>query len=193
MKFRILLFFLLVLSFGYGQDIIKWDGKYKLQLSDFKSPSTQIGNTTNIFIMVSAGFEFYFSMSNIEFMLTKNFNAKVENNFKPSASVIVAPDETHALEMISYANYQFDLSELYARKIRKKLYEEKGAFSSVNLFKPVFEEYQKEYSERIGNVSKNTNVGQDREKLIQQHDEVKKEIELLSDYCRECKSPKKKR
>ena len=44
MKNIIIYFFLFSSGILQAQDEINWDGKYKLQISDFKSASTQIGN-----------------------------------------------------------------------------------------------------------------------------------------------------
>jgi len=38
---------------------------------------------------------------------------------------LVAPDENSAKDLVDYARFQFDLTELYARKFRKKIFEEK--------------------------------------------------------------------
>ena len=69
--------FLILLTVGtiVSQNDINWDGKYKLQLSDFQSQSTQIGDVTIYSLSTSGDFDFSFYMSNLEFAFTKNFNA----------------------------------------------------------------------------------------------------------------------
>lgn len=82
--------------------------------------------------------EFAFYMSNAEFMFTKNFNSKVSNSFKRESASIIAPDTAMALNLLSFAQYQFDLRELYARKFKKELYDGKTAFSNVSFYQPLF-------------------------------------------------------
>ncbi len=191
MKTITLLVFLFTVAIGSAQNDVEWDGLYKVKLSDFQSPSTQIGGVTTNSLYVAAGMDFSFYMSNAEFMFTKNFNPKVNCTFKRAASALVATDSIMANDMLNFAQYEFDLSELYARKFRKRIYEEKGAFSNVTFFRPIFDEIQKEYSERFTQEGKITAIGRKKEKLIELHQAVLKEIEEYSDYCKSCKPLKK--
>jgi len=193
LKKRITIIILLISSITFAKNDINWDGKYQLQLTDFKSPATQIGNTTVYSINFPSGIGFSFSMSNVEFLFTKNFNSKVDNIFKPKASSLVAPDETIANDLKDFANFQFNLSELYARKFRKRLFEEKGAFSNVTFFKPIYDEIQNEFSERITIAGKETDLGRNKEKLKLLNEQVVTEIQELNTFCKECKVSKKKK
>jgi len=185
-------FFLLITTLSYSQNDIPWDGKYQLQSSDFQSSATQIGSETVYSLHTASSMEFSFYMSNFAFMLTKNFNSKVSNTFKRDAASLVAPTAELATDLVSFAQFEFDLSEFYARKFRKKLYEEKGAFSNISFFKPLFDNIQKEMVERDTNAGKATDLGRKKEKLQALHEEVLKEIQELNDFCKECQPPKKK-
>ena len=176
-----------------SQNIIGWDGNYKLQLSDFQSPATQIGQTSLYSIYNGAIIDFAYAMSSGEFMFTKNFNSKVNCCFHREMAYIIAPDSTTAMDLLSFARFGFDLSELYARKLRKRIYEEKGAFSDASFFKPLFEENQTELNARLSKASLETDLGRNKLKLTELHREVLIEIEQLSDFCKECKPPKKKK
>lgn len=176
-----------------AQNTIEWDGKYQLQLSDFASPATQVGSGNVYSLHTVSGPEFAFYMSNAEFMFTKNFNAKVSCNFKRDAAVLTAPDSDSVKYLIDFARFEFDLSELYARKLRKKLYEEKQAFSNVSYMKPLSEENQAAYAKQHGQASQITDLGRKTEKLSELHQMVLQEIETLSDFCKNCKPSKKKK
>ena len=184
--------FLAIAGFINGQNLIEWDGKYQLQLSDFQSSSTQIGNVNIYSLHTASSFDFSFYMSNAEFMFTKNFNSKVNCTFNRDAASLVAPDSALAEDLLDFTRYEFDLAELYARKFRQKLYEEKGAFSDVNFFRPIYNEIQKEYVERHSQAEKITDLGRNKEKLQELHQEVLNEIQLLADFCKMCKPPKRK-
>ena len=90
------------------------------------------------------------------------------------------------------ARYTFDLSELYARKFRKKIFEEKKGFSDVIFFRPIYDEIQKEYTAEHTLAGQITELGKNREKLNELHNKVLKEIQILSDFCKTCKPKKKK-
>jgi len=193
MKKAVTALYLLWTAVVFSQNDIAWDGQYQLQLSDFQSQATQIGNVSVYSLHSSGGFEFSFYMSNYEFMFTKNFNSKVNNVFRRDAASLVAPDENTAKDIVSYAQYEFDLSELYARKFRKQLYEQKGAFSNATFFRPIYDNIQKEFTERDTNAGKETDLGRKKDKLKILHEAVLKEIEELADFCKACKPPKKKK
>jgi hypothetical protein len=177
----------------YAQNRIDWDGKYSLVLSDFKSKSTKIGDVNFYTIYSAATFYFSFQMTNAEFMFTKNFNSKVDCYFLRDAALITAPDSSMANNLLALARYEFDLAELFARKFRKRIYESKGAFSDVSFFRPLFDETQKEFSERQSNTFSETEIGQNQEKLNELHKTVITEIQELSDFCKECKPIKKRK
>lgn len=189
------LFAIALLSFAssaFAQNMIEWDGKYQLKLSDFKSPATQIGNVSMYSIQSNAVIDYAVQMSNYEFMFTKNFNSKINCSIKREGALLIATDTAMAMQLLSFAQYDFDLAELYARKLRKRFYEEKGAFSNISYFQPLYDEVYAEYVKRHGLAGKETDIGRDSEKLKQLHTAVLQEIDELPDFCKTCKPRKKK-
>ena len=184
MRQLILTTFLLVSTQLSAQNKIDWDGIYKLQLSDFQSQASQIGDVTIYSLASMSIIDFSFYMTNGEFMFTKNFNSKVNCSFKRDASSLVAGDTAIALQLLNFARYDFDLAELYARKFRKRLYEEKDAFSDAGFFRPVYDEIQKEYLERHTIAAKESDLGRNSEKLSVLHHMIWAEIEQLAEFCK---------
>ena len=193
-QFCTIIFFIIILlsSSVQGQNTIEWDGKYQLQLSDFQSLATQIGEVNIYSLQTASSFDFSFYMNSIEFMSTKNFNSKVNCSFTKDAASLVAPDTLIALDLLEFSRYEFDLSELYARKFRKKIFENKKGFSGVSFFQPFYDEIQKEYVVKRTLAAQLTDLGRNREILSELHNEVLKEIQALADFCKIC-NPKKKR
>src|SRR5690606_28596851 len=107
----------------HAQNTIEWQAEYPLQISDFQSPSTKLNQKDYISISGGGNFSFAYQMSNGVFMFTKNFNSMVHCTFQRDAAALVAPDTATAMNLLNFARYQFDLAELYARKLRKALYE----------------------------------------------------------------------
>jgi hypothetical protein len=174
-----------------AQNVIDWDGEYELQMNDFQGGATQIGGVNIFSLHTATGMSFFFQMSNAEFMFTKNFNSKVSCTFTRNASSIIAPDSTYAINLLKFARFEFDLAELYARKLRQKLHEEKSTFSNGNFFEPVYNAVQLEYSQRHANAGKETDVGQKSAILKEYHEQVLNEINDLAAFCKACKAPKK--
>lgn len=193
MKKITLLSALLLSLNAFAQKGIEWSPEYQLQLSDFKSPSTELSGADVYGLQTGGSLHFMYKMTNAEFMFTKNFNSKIDNTFRPESAVITAPDTASAMKLLHFAQYAFDLSELYARKLRKRIYEEKGTFSDAGFFKPIYEEIESEMSIRYAAASKASKLGQDESVVKDLHDVVLKEIAELSDFCKTCKPNKKKK
>ncbi|MGJ8714796.1 MAG: hypothetical protein ACSHXG_06825 [Maribacter stanieri] len=180
-------------TFVVAQEPIEWNPDYELQLSDYQSPESEINAAlTSYSIYSGSKIDFSFNMNSVSFMFTKNFNSKVKAIFQKNLAVLIAPDSVTANQLLQFGRYDFDLVELYARKIRKKIYEEKGAFSDSSLFQPIFNELQEEMNTVSAQVFKATDFGKDAEMLQKEHDRVILEINNLLDFCQSCK-PKKNR
>ncbi len=178
--------------YSQGQNVIDWDGQYKLQLSDFQSKATKIGEGNINSLYSSAKMDFSFQMSSYEFLFTKNFNSKVNNTFIRDASYIISPDEESAQQLLYFAQYEFDLTELYTRNFRKQLYEKKGMFSNASFFQPIYNDLQKEFADRCGLATTETDIGRNSAKLKEMHEQVLEEIQALSEFCKTCKPVRKK-
>jgi hypothetical protein len=190
---KIITIVLLLIAFQIdAQNNIEWDGKYELQLSDFQSVATQIGNVKINSIHTASSLDFAFQMSNIEFMFTKNFNSKVSCTFKRDAASIIATDNSTANYLVNFAQYEFDLSELYARKLRKEIYTQKGTFSDVSFLQVIYNTIEKQYTDEHAAASKITDLGQNEKKLLEIRTDVLKRIQEYPDFCKSCNPPKKK-
>jgi hypothetical protein len=187
--------FLFLISFAaFCQEEIPWKEDYQLELGNFKSKQSKIDpSLSSVYIQSGATIDFSFSMSSYEFMFTKNFNSKVKTIFKENIAVISAPDSLSANYLLDYSRYDFDLNELYARKLRKELYEQKGTFSDVSFFQPIYEKLQDEMSVENSRVLNESQFGSNSDILKSEHESVRIRILELSDFCMECKPPKKKK
>ncbi len=188
---KIVLLFLLSCA-GFAQDI-EWSDKYELQVSDFKSPATEIGGKEAALISSAVGISFDVHMTMAQFMFTRNFNSKVSNTFNPDASSIIAPDAETARKMAAFAQYQFDLGELYARKLREELYVSKSTFTNISFVKAAYDRINAAYAERQSMAVKLTQLGQKEAALADLRKEVRREIDTYPDYCKTCKPKKQKK
>ncbi|APQ16589.1 hypothetical protein [Maribacter hydrothermalis] len=190
-KYSFFLFILFSGSFIFGQEPIEWNSDFILQVEDYQSPESEINSELTFYSIYSgAKIDLSFNMNSVSFMFTKNFNDKVKAVFQKKLAVLIAPDSITAMQLVQFGRYDFDLVELYTRKIRKKIYEEKGAFSDSGLFQPIFNELQEEMNMVSAQVFKATDFGKDTELLQKEHDKVIDEINTLSDFCKACKPRK---
>lgn len=184
------LLFCLLTQFTFAQTVLEWSPDIKLTFSDFKSPATEIGSPVGS-LSPGVAIEFGYQMSAAQFMMTKNFNSKVLCRFDPYSAAIVAPDEITAEQLIGFAQFSFDLGELYSRKLRKKLYEAKGVFSGNDFFQQYYSEIHQRFTSEITESGKLTNFGIESSKLQELHNRVKEELNNYNDFCKTCKPPKK--
>lgn len=194
MRLFLSLAFVVIVHACFGQPIIEWSPNYKLTLLDFKSSETEINSELNSFsLLPGTNTDFGFQMSSYEFMFKKNFNEKVITTFNQNIAAIMAPDSLIANQLVNFSQYNFDLTELYSRKFRKEIYENKGAFSNISFFQPILEKLQNEMTAENNRVIKLTDFGKNSDLLKKEHEQVLVGIESLSDFCKECKPPKKKK
>jgi len=185
--------FLLILTLpSYSQnESFEWAEDSVLSINQFRSPQSEISPDVKIISIYSgSSFDFSFQMSSFEFMFTKNFNSKVRTTFDPKIGVIVAPDSTIAERLARYGQYNFDLTELYARKLRKALHENKKMFSNTTFFNTFYEELKKEWTQRSSEVMKTTELGKNEVLLKKEQDKVSQEILEYKAYCLSCVPPK---
>lgn len=178
---------------SFGQNIVEWSQGYEITLDDFQSKRSKIDGGTSYLLSPAINMEMNYTMNTYEFMMTKNFNSKISCNLQKSAAVLIAPDEETARKLLAFANFQFDLTELYTRKFRKEVFENKGAFSDPKFFKPLHDQVNRELSDRNALALEICDAGMKEEELQSLHREVLAELEELRDFCKECKPAKKKK
>lgn len=194
MKIRMAILILFISNFLMAQDFIPWKVDSKISLNDFAMGNAIIDSSLSTYSYSSGcQIEFAYQMSNYEYMFTKNFNDKIACNFYTNSAIINAVDSAMAKDMINFAQYEFDLTELYARRIRQEIYVEKGAFSDASFLQSVFMKWQQTYNAEKSKMLNSTNFGRNADVLNTEHKKVKEGILSLSDFCKSCKPKKKKK
>ena len=185
-------FFALLLSFiaftSFSQVRTEWEEGYKLSVLDFQTeaPKNQEGQGQTYYL--AANLDFNYARSNSEYMLTKNFNKNVTAFFMPANSWLQQGEGTEIL--LKYAQMDFDLLELYARKLRQRFHNQKNAFSNPNFFQQAHDEVNAAMVTR--RVEMQNAAAESDSKGAAFHEQVLKEIAALAEFCQECKPAKKK-
>lgn len=186
-----MLAFVLLGTVSYSQNELEWSSLKKLQLSDFQSSTTKIGDVNIYSLHSGVTMNFAYQMSSAQFMFKKNFNSAAKCIFSYKAASLLAPDSATAFNLVDLAQFEFDLTELYTRKFRKRLFEEKGTFSGGDFYQPIYNRVQAELNERLTTAGIQTELGQNKKELETLHKRVLLELEEYSDYCYSCNPPKK--
>lgn len=157
---------------------IFWSATRKLKAEDFEIKLSSNGTGLG-----SAQFSIDYSVNGFDF-LTKNFNKKVQNYMIPTASTIDTTQNNDAF--LNYQQSLFDISEIYVRRFRKALRENrKQALKGTDYAKRLNAIILSDFSKRRAEYSNQTSFGtnaveqQNWQRLIQQ------ELATLENYAYE--------
>lgn len=190
MRRNILTLALFITAFtSFSQAKKDWVAGYKLSVLDFQAepPKGREGQGQTFYL--AANLDYGYAMSSYEFMQTKNFNSYITAYFFPALSWLQQGEGTEIL--LRYAQMDFDLIELYARKFRQKLYQEKKALSNPDFFQEAQDKIKAEMAKRhveILNAASESDAKGDAF-----HRQILTEISELADFCKECKPAKNKK
>jgi len=192
-KYLIISLFCLILVANVSAQIqVEWQPDYKVSLEDFQGTPPRMAEDQVQRFRFACSMGFNYAMSTYEFMFTKNFNKYVTTYFVPSTSWIEPGDRTNLL--VGMAQLNFDLTELYARKFRKRVYENKGTFSSGDFAQREFDMINNEYNERSAQIESDImSVEHTAAKLNEWLTTIRQEIDELAEFCKTCKIKKKKK
>jgi hypothetical protein len=156
-------------------DYLMWSPTKKLDLNDFgiKKSNSTAGSSF-------AQFSLDFSLAGFDYF-SKNFNKKVKNSVIKSASWI---DTTANVEAsIKYQQTLFDIAEIYARIFRKELKENrKQLVKGLHFVESVNSRVSSEFTKRRLKYDEETKSGTDFAKQQLWEDQIRKELDELSDF-----------
>lgn len=159
-------------------NLIYWSATRKLTTNNFgiKTKNQEKGTTLAQFCVdyQVKGFDF----------LTKNFNKKVHNYMIKSASQI---DTTaNVQQSLQYQQTLFDLCEIYARKLRKALRENrKKLISGLEIAKELDNQIMTDFANRKSEYTLDTSSATDQIKQQKWESQIAKELEELNEFAYE--------
>jgi len=177
---------------AHSQTKIQWGEDVEVTLDSFKdTPPNLEENAAQEFSLYTT-YEFAYQMTAAQFAFTKNFNRYVEAYYVPEFSWMEEGELT--AELLAMCNLNFDVSELFARKFRKELYERKRFGSSADFFTEANSYISHEYSKFTAELNSRLSVAPDWNVVINEYSQkVNDEIQALNEYCKSCKISKKKK
>lgn len=178
MKNLLLSFFLIpILAFSQNlqPDEFLWSANRKLKKEDYKILIYDQNATVRSSINLSwqlAGFSVF----------NKNFNQNVLNKFSGSSSAI-NPDLYNIEHFINYQQLNFDLAEVYARKMRRDLLVNKSTFwKGFDVANQIMNQISSDFTRTQILMDSETNQGTDSTQVRIWEQKIKKELEELSEF-----------
>ncbi len=165
--------FLLLMSFQslQGYDTIPWTADKRLSWKDFKGKSPVNARAAAI---TASGITYRFSTSGTKDNMEVDF--KVDTFFYPSKSWY-QPELCDEV-ILSHEQLHFDISELYARKMKERLANEIFTHSNVKgKFKSIYQEILKELDDFQNQYDRETNFSRDREQQLIWNEKIAKALQ----------------
>jgi hypothetical protein len=182
MRIRILIFALLFFKASFGQtsneNLVFWSATNKLSLNDF-GIKTKNGETNSSFAQFSVDYK----VGGFDFM-TKNFNKKVRNYMIKSASWI---DTTKDISIsLRYQQTLFDICEIYTRRFRKELKDNRKKIASGTQFiDGLNQKAMTDFSNRRVIYDRETNFGTISEKQKDWEIQIQNELNASKEFASE--------
>lgn len=160
-------------------DLLYWSERHKITLEDFAIQTLDASQGLS-----SAGFTLEYNVHGLSFT-TRNFNSKVRHAMVRSASQIDLSGDVD--RYILYQQTLFDITEIYVRRFRKALRENRKKF----LFKTEAAEELKDQiigidlEYRKAAYNNETNAGKNTAKQKEWETIIKKELKELGDFAYE--------
>lgn len=186
---RIIIGLILVISslqLTFGQNLQegqkRWNSDQKLTIEDFK-----IKISDEINDVVFSQFMISHAISGFDFM-KRNLNQKIENIFLGNASWIDTTKIADIQKQIDFQQMQFDLAEIHARKFRKRALENKGQIAKgFDIINQINNDIMTEFSKTRLELVKETESGQNEQKLVEWKEKIATELKELDEFSYENK------
>lgn len=158
-------------------DKLYWSDRERITIDDFGIKSTDDKSGLS-----SAAFSLEYNVNGLNFM-TKNFNKRVWHYMVRSASQIVMDENVDTY--IRYQQTLFDLQELYVRKLRKALSENRKKFVLRNAYADELKDeiIGEDLIQRQTEYNNETNAAKNTEKQRLWEVKIKQELDELKDYA----------
>lgn len=171
MKTFIGLFLAVILLAGYtiskDTDKIVWSKEYQLQWKDFKGP---VKDANGMSAMTSCI---------VEPQKDKEGKVSISCYFDKKTSWRIKKQETDNL--LRHEQYHFNLAEVFTRKIRKELIEQKTDYASKD-FDKIFKKIWKECEKAQKKYDKETNHSKVTEEQSRWEKDIDNQLQELNDF-----------
>ncbi|MGH1519332.1 hypothetical protein [Chryseobacterium sp. JK1] len=172
----LLLFFpLIAFSQNLQSGEFLWSKERKLQKEDYKLSI----HDNNVQIRSSISFSYQLRGFNV---FNSNFNKNIINKFSSSSSALDSTAD-NIPAMVDYQQVNFDLSEVYTRKMRKELLLNKNKlWKGLDYAEEIFNTLTSEFAKNQALMDEETNYGLNVQKLQSWKQKINDDLEALSEF-----------
>lgn len=172
---------IICLNLSFGQKLQdgqkRWSSEKKLTVNDFKIKISDENNEA-----IYSQFVISYSAQGFDF-LKRNLNNKIGNVFFGNASWIDTTKVENIGEQIEFQQAQFDLAEIQARKFRKELFIKKWKISKgFDIMNKISNEIMTEFSEIRLKLIRETEGGQNEQKVSEWKEKIANELKDLNEF-----------
>lgn len=155
----------------------RWSAEQKLTIDDFKIKISDDNNDA-----VYSQFMISHAIGGFDFM-KRNLNRKIENIFLGNASWIDTTKVNEIQKQIDFQQLQFDLAEILARKFRKRALENKKKIAKgFDIINQINNEIMTEFSESRLQLIRETEAGQNEDKIEEWKEKIATELKELYEF-----------
>ena len=161
----------LMLHLGYGQEdeVVLWTPTKKLAWSDFKGKPSNISSAAAI---TASGITYSFSAQGTKDRMELDF--KVDTHFYPEKSWY-KPKLANTI-ILSHEQLHFDISEVYARKLRQILAKTKFTSNAKSEVKEIYRNILRELNDYQNQYDSETNFSRDTVQQLIWNKKIKKAL-----------------
>jgi len=153
------------------EEVILWRADHRLSWDDFKD---KVPSGARAAAITASGITYRFSTSGTKDKMEVDF--QIETHFYPNKSWY-QPDLCDEV-ILSHEQLHFDISELFTRKLRKKLLEATYTRSNVKAkVSTIYRQNNKELNEFQNRYDHETNFSRNREQQMIWNSDIKKALE----------------
>jgi len=173
----------LLLSIGFlinassqdNPDYLLWSSTHRLTINDFGIKKSDSNSGLSF-----AQFSMDYSVNGFDFV-SRNFNKKVRNTIIKSASWI---DTTQHVELsLRYQQTLFDIAEIYTRRFRKELKENRKQIAKgLEIVQEINSRISSDFAKRRLQYDSETKSGTNNENQLIWEQQINTELLELSDY-----------
>ena len=158
------------------EPVLTWSEEYKLNWSDFKGQSKELGDAVAV---TASGITFGFSIKERGAKVI-GFTTTVESLFYPEQSWY-KPEKANN-HVLAHEQLHFDITELYARKFRKRISELIVSNSIKKQLKDLHESILKELAKTQDLYDSETNFSRNEGSQLKWQNFIASELEKLANF-----------
>lgn len=172
---------------AFAQEYELWEKDFELTMDNY---SSLLGERKyaegKLLFRNGIDIRFVYNSSLLDTTFLKELNASVFTGFFEFKSMLEGSGDFSEEDLVRLANVQFDLAELFARRIRRFFSETPMIWSSQRQMAQWFDKFYKKWQKANWKLMRKSKFGTDHEVLQDWNHRISEELTELEGYCYSC-------